>query len=162
MQASDPASGLEVLDDQVCRFIHAHGRRVDVDLRVLRRLVGRVDSREIGQLASASLGIEALAVAPLGLCEAGVDEDLDEVRIPDLSPGSIALAPERGDEAGQDDQARVEHQRGHMRHPSQVFDAVGVSEPEVPVEPVPDVVPIKQIGVALALGETLVHRVGDR
>ena len=65
--------------DQLGRFLRAHPRRVDPDFRRFGRLVGAVDAGEIGELAGARLGVEALGVARLGDGQRRIDMDLDEL-----------------------------------------------------------------------------------
>jgi hypothetical protein len=78
--------------------------------------------------------------------------DFDELARAEQVAGELALGPERGDGGGQDDEAGVGHQPGHLRDPPDVLDAVGVGEAEVLVQAVPDVVAVEQVGVeALAV-----------
>ena len=59
------------------------------------RLIGAVDAGEIGQLAGPRLGVEALDVAPLGLGQRRVDEDLDELALGQHRADHLALGAER-------------------------------------------------------------------
>src|SRR5438309_5105186 len=56
----------QLLDDEIGRFLGAHRRRVDADLRMLRRLIGTVDAGEVLELARPCLRIKPLGVALLG------------------------------------------------------------------------------------------------
>ena len=83
-------------DDQVGGRLGVHRHRVDPDVGRLGRLVGRIDAGEIGELAGARLAVEALGVAPLGLGERGVDEDLDEVAVGRPSRGPSRRSARNG------------------------------------------------------------------
>lgn len=69
---------LEVLDNLPNRILHARLIALDLDLRVLRRLVRCTDASELGDLSLAGLLVQALGVARLSDLEREVDEDLDE------------------------------------------------------------------------------------
>src|ERR1700736_2521485 len=70
---------LEELDDRNGRLLGAAARRIDAQLRGLGHLVGRVDAREVLELATARLSIQALRVARLRDCKRRVDEDFVEL-----------------------------------------------------------------------------------
>src|SRR3954469_8369055 len=65
-------------DDQLGGFLGAHRDRVDADLGLLGRLIGRADAGKVGNAAVARFGVEALGIAPLGFLERRIDVDLDE------------------------------------------------------------------------------------
>lgn len=69
---------LEVVGDDLDSLLHAGLLAVDVDLRVLGSLVRSADTSELLDLARASLLVQTLGVALLGLLDGDVNEDLDE------------------------------------------------------------------------------------
>ena len=115
----------------------------------------------MAQLPGPRLGVEPLHVPRLRDLQRDVDEDLEELaRLHPLARHPSFLAEGR-DEGDQHDQARVRHQPRHLGHPSDVLDAVGVREAEVPVQPVTHVVAVQHHRVE-ALGEqALLDAVGD-
>ena len=131
-------------------------------LRVLWRLVGGRDAGEVRYFTLACLLIEALGVAALCDVERGVDEDLDELSFFKKHPGHLTLGPERRDEAAQNHNTGVDHQLRDLADPADVLDPVRVGEPEVGVQPVPEVVAVQDVGPDPALMEALLERVGDR
>src|SRR5208283_355808 len=66
-------------DDHIRRLFRRDLRGVDVNLRGLRRFIRAVDAGEVLQLAGPGLLVQPLHVAPLGVFQLGVDEDLDEL-----------------------------------------------------------------------------------
>lgn len=91
-----------------------------------------------------------------------VYKHLHEVFVADQLACHLTLGAEGADEGGHDDHPRVHHQLGDFRHPADVFDAVGISEAEIFVQPLSDVVTVQDVG-ALALGvEFLFKGVGQR
>lgn len=69
---------IQVVGDDLDSLLDAGLLAVDVDLRVLGGLVGRTDAGELLDLTSASLLVQTLGVALLGLLDRDVNEDLDE------------------------------------------------------------------------------------
>jgi hypothetical protein len=69
---------LEVVGDDLDGLLNTGLLAVDVDLRVLRSLVGSADASELLDLAGASLLVQTLGIALLGLLNGNVNEDLDE------------------------------------------------------------------------------------
>jgi hypothetical protein len=69
---------LQVVGDDLDSLLNAGLLTVDVDLRVLRSLVGSADTGELLDLASASLLVQTLGIALLGLLNRNVNEHLDE------------------------------------------------------------------------------------
>src|SRR4051812_42451231 len=55
--------------------------RLQVNLRLFRRLVGRIDAGEVLQLPGLGLGIEALRIALHAILDRRIDEDLDELTV---------------------------------------------------------------------------------
>ena len=72
---------------------------------------------------------------------------LDELVGGHQAAGEIAVGAEGGDEGDQHDQPRIGHQPRHLRHPADVLHPVRLGEAEVLVEPVADIVPVKDVGV---------------
>ena len=98
--AAQYSTPVERRDDRVGGLFGGHRGGVDADVRILGRLVWAVDAGEVGKLAGAGLGIEALVLA-LGFRQR-VSIKLDE------SPWStmrrtISRAAERLDKRGQHD-----------------------------------------------------------
>jgi len=69
---------LEVVGDDLDGLLHAGLLAVDVDLCVLGSLIRSADTSELLDLAGASLLVQTLGVALLGLLNGNVNEDLDE------------------------------------------------------------------------------------
>ena len=132
------------------------------DLGLLGGLVGGVDAGEVDELTAARLVVETLGVALLGDRQRRVDEHLEELLGCEQRAGHRPLGPEGGDEGNEHDQTRVDHQLRDLGHAADVLHAVGVGEPEVGVQTVPDVVAIEQVGVVTAAMKLALDQVGDR
>ena len=109
----------------------------------------------------------AFLYSPLGsrgsaTAERRVHEHLDELARLEQLAGHAPLRAERRDERHQHDEAGVDHQLGHLGHAPDVLDAVGLGEAEIPVQTVPDVVAVEQVGVAPARDQPALEQVGDR
>ena len=99
---------------------------------LLGRLVGRIDAGEVLELAAPGLLVQALGIALLGDRERRVDEDLDELARRPAARAPSALGAEGRDEGGDDDEAGVDHQLGHLGDAADVLDPVGVGEARDP------------------------------
>ena len=106
--------------------------------------------------------IEPLRVTPCAFLERRVDEDLHELAVRHHLPRHPPLGAERRDEGDDHDKSRIGHQPCHLGHPADVLDAVGVREPEVAVQPVPDIVAVEDVGVAALRVQLLLEEVRDR
>src|SRR6478609_3587006 len=69
---------LKIFGDNHHRLLHTRLLAVDMNLRILGRLVRRTDPRELLDLAGLGLFVEALGIALLRLLDGDVDEDFDE------------------------------------------------------------------------------------
>ena len=122
----------EGLEDVVEGVVDGAAGGVDADVGVLGLLVGGGDAGELGDLAGAGLGVEALAVAALALLErrGHVDEEEGAAGVLDHLPHLLAGLVERRDRAADRD-AAVAGDLG--RHPADAADvglAVGLGEGE--------------------------------
>ena len=137
---------------------------VDADGRVLRLLVGAGDAGELGDLAGARLGVEALAVAALALLERRGDVDEHEVaagvlhHLADLLAGLV----ERRDRRADRDAAVPRDLGGHPADPADVGLAVGLGEGEARAQvPSYDVAVEAGDRAAAVLEDQVVQRAGD-
>ena len=91
----------EGVDDVLEGVVDGAAGGVDADVGVLRLLVGRGDAGELGDLAAAGLGVEALAVAALALLQRGghVDEEEGAAGLVDHGADLLAGLVEGGDRA---------------------------------------------------------------
>lgn len=128
---------------------------LDVDLGLQGLLVRRTDARELGDLALASLLVQALGVALLGLLDRDVDPDLDEGNA-GLAAGSlglvqltcqVAVRSVGRDEAGDGDSGAVGEELGDLGDAADVLLAVLGAEAKVLVEAEADVVAVETVGV---------------
>jgi hypothetical protein len=94
---------------------------MDMNLRLLRRLVGRTDARELLYLARLGLLVQALGIALLGDVDGDVDEDFDEGerRVGVLGVGvelarDLAVGFVGADEAGESDSGGVREEFGDL------------------------------------------------
>ncbi len=81
---------------------------MDMDLRILRRLVRRTDPRELLDLARSSFLVQTLGISLLGLLDGDVDEDFDEgergvgvLGVGVQVAGDLAVGFVGGDEGGE-------------------------------------------------------------
>merc|ERR1711988_310842 len=98
---------VQFLHDEVCCFLDAGLRGLDVHLRAIWGLIGRIHPCEAFDLALGYLLVEALGIALLYHRERRVDENLHEGQggvLVDL-PGVLAVALVGGDEPADDDGA---------------------------------------------------------
>lgn len=79
---------MKIFDNLCHRLLGAHLMAGNDNLCILRRLVRCADTGEVGNLASASLLVQTLRVALLGLLDRDVDEHLDEGQRPIFPGGS--------------------------------------------------------------------------
>src|SRR3954453_21959786 len=114
---------------------------------MLRGFVRTVDPGEVLELARARLGIEALGIALLRFAERRIDENLEELAFGHHPSDHVALGTKWRNERSQQDQAGVGHDPGDLADPADVLDAIGLSETEIPVEAVADIVAVEQEGV---------------
>src|SRR5947209_5548417 len=103
----------KLLDDQVRGRFGAELRRVDVDLGVVRDLIGAVDAGEILELPSARLGVEPLGVALFGLGQRRIDEYLDELAWWQHVADHFPLGAEGRDEGGEQDRKSTRLNSSH-------------------------------------------------
>lgn len=68
---------------------------------------------------------------------------------------------EWGDETGKCDHPRVNEQFAHLPNASQVFRAVLHAEPEIGIQTMTDIVPIKYISPEAIIVEHFLHRMGQ-
>jgi hypothetical protein len=93
------------------------------------------------------LRVEPLRISPRAFVERRIDEDFDELAVLHTLARHLSLGAEWRNEGNEHDQARVGHQPRHLGHAADVFDAVLVGKAQIPIEPMADVVTVKQIGV---------------
>lgn len=112
---------LQVVGDDLHGLLDAGLLAVDVDLRVLGSLVGRTDTSELLDLAGASLLVQTLGVALLGLLNGNVNEDLDEGKrslavlgVGVEVTGDLAVGLVGGDEGGKGDGGAVGEELGDL------------------------------------------------
>ena len=152
----------QVRNDQFGGVLRRIGDRVDPDLGVFRRLVGRIDAGEVLEVAAPRLLVEALGVPLLGHAERRVHEHLAELVLLHQLARQPPFRAERRDERHQHDQAGIHHQPRDLGDAADVLDAVGFGEAQVLVETVPHVVAIEQIRVPAQRVQLLLDDVGDR
>jgi len=69
---------LQVLRDNHHRLLDTRLLRMNMHLRILRRLIRRTNSRELFDLPRASFLVQAFGIALLGFLDGHIDEDFDE------------------------------------------------------------------------------------
>src|SRR5690242_18107067 len=99
------SAGLEVADDAIGMGFGIAEGGVEAEVRVERRLIGRVDAGEMLDLAGAGLLVEALRIALFGDRQRSVDMDLDELAGADQLASHVALGAEGRDERHQHNEA---------------------------------------------------------
>jgi len=112
---------LQVVGDDLDGLLDAGLLAVNVDLCLLRSLVGRADTSELLDLTSASLLVQTLGVTLLGLLDGDVNENLDEGqgRLVVLGVGvevtsDLAVGLVGGDEGGKGDRGAVGEELGDL------------------------------------------------
>lgn len=144
---------LEILDDDLDGILDTGLVAVDMDLGLQGLLIGGTDAGELGDLALTGLLVQALGVALLGDLDGDVDPDLDEgdagVAAGPLGlvhlAGQVAVRPVRADEASDGEGGRVGEQLGYLGDAPDVLLAVLGREPQVLVQPEPDIVAVQSI-----------------
>jgi hypothetical protein len=74
----------------------------------------------------------------------------------------LALGPERRNQGGQDDQACIDKEFGCFSDAPDIFNTVSCCKAEIAVEPVAQIIAIKEVGVAVNGKELLLDKVRDR
>ena len=115
-------------EDEVDGFFLRGLVGLDVDLRSFGGLVRGRDSGELGDLAPAGLGVQALHVAGFADRQRGVDEDLDERVVREGGAGLGAVGGQRSDERDERDVARAGEEAGDGGGATDAFGAVGGGE----------------------------------
>ena len=131
------------------------------DFRLFGRLIGTTKTGEIGQLARARQFVKAFGIARLANLDGRVDVDLDELVRGDEIAGHPPLAAERRDEAHKHNQTSLDHQLRDLGDTANVLDPIFVGEAEIAIEPVTNIVAVKQNGVPPELVQHLLEQIGD-
>jgi hypothetical protein len=112
---------VQVVGDDLDSLLNAGLPAVNVDLRVLGSLVGSADTSELLDLTGASLLVQTLGVALLGLLNGDVNEDLDEGKrslavlgVGVEIAGNLAVGLVGGDEGGKGDGGAVGEELGDL------------------------------------------------
>ena len=134
---------------------------LDMDLRRFRGFVRRRDAGELGDLATARLGVESLDVAGFADGERGVDEDLDERMVREGGAGLGAVGGQRSDQGDERDVTRTGEEAGNGGGTTDAFGAVGGGEAEVAVERDAEVVAIDADDVTAGVEESALNGFGD-
>lgn len=116
---------------------------VQMDFRIDRCFIGRVETGEILDLSGLGLGVKALRVAPHAFVDRRVNEDLDEFALRHQAPHHLALGVIGRDERANDDQTGLGQQLRYFAGAADILDPVGLGEAEVAVEAVTDVVAVQ-------------------
>jgi len=108
--ASESASLLQHRNDFLRGFIGAALDGIDDEFGGFRRFVRRVDAREIRELPTPCLAIQAFHVPGLSHLERSIHENLDEFTVADQSARRFALGAERRGERRQaiDQQGKID------------------------------------------------------
>jgi hypothetical protein len=112
---------VQVVGDDLDGLLDAGLLAVNVDLGVLGSLVGSADTSELLDLTGASLLVQTLGVALLGLLHGNVNEDLDEGKrslavlgVGVEVTGDLAVGLVGGDEGGKGDGGAVGEELGDL------------------------------------------------
>ena len=132
-----------------------------MDLRSFWSLIRGRDAGELGDLATAGLGVESLDVAGLADGERGVDEDLDERVVREGGAGLGAVGSQRSDEGDEGDMARASEEAGDGGGATHAFSAVGGGEAQVAIERDAEVVAIHADDVTAGVEEAALDGFGD-
>src|SRR3569832_1245563 len=115
-------------------LLRAPAERLEMDFGILRRLVGRIDTSEVLDLAAQGACVKALRIAPCAFLERRIDEHFDELALGHQVPHLAALGGEGRDEGDDDDQTGIGHQLGDFGDAADVLDAIRIGEAEIAVE----------------------------
>ena len=132
-----------------------------MDLGRFRGFVRGRDAGELGNLTTASLGVESLDVAGFADGERGVDEDLDERVVREGGAGLGAVGGQRSDEGDERDVARAGEESCDGGGTTDAFGAVGGGETEIAIQRDAEVVAIDADDVAAGIEETALDGFGD-
>ena len=158
------ALGVKVRDNLLNSILDRQVNILNVDLGLLRRLIGSRDTRELLDDTLTSLLVQTLRITLLGNFNGNIDVDLDERQTGALAgrgdlvqlAGSVAVLLVRGDERGDGNGARVGEQLGDLGDAADVLVTVGLAEAKVLVQSEADVVTVQTVGVHAAVLEELV------
>src|SRR5215211_6406976 len=152
---------LEIGEDLLGGLLGRLALGVDHQLRLLGRLVGVGDARELLDLTGAGLGVEALDVALLADLDRGLDVRLDEAAVHNLPRLVADLAV--GRDGGRDDRHAVAgEQVRDERDAADVRVAILLREAEALREVLADDVAVEHLERHAALAQRLDELVGDR
>ncbi len=129
-----------------------------MDLRLLRCLVGGVDTGKIRDLPSPRLLVEPLGVALFTDGERRIDKDFDKLPFTQEAAYQRPLGTERRDKGGEHDKARIHHQFRHFADPADILLPRSIIETEIATQAVAHIVPIQQIGVLALCRQRLLQR----
>ncbi len=122
-----------------------------MDFRLLRCLVGGVDTGKVANFPRPRLFIEPLGVTLFTDGEGRIDKYLDKLVGTQEVAHQLTLGTKWRDKGGEHDKARIHHEFCHLADPADILLAGRIVETEIPAQTVTHIVPIQQIGV-LALG----------
>jgi len=122
-----------------------------MNFRLLRCLVGGVDTGKIANFPRPRLFIEPLGVTLFTDGEWRIDEHLDKLVRPQEIAHQLPFGTERRDKGGEHNKARIHHEFCHLADPADILLTGSIIETEIPAQAVAHIVPIQQVGV-LALG----------
>jgi len=145
----------QVAEDAHGALLRAQLARVYPEFWFVRRFVRVVDAGEILEFASAGLLVEPLGVPLFAHLDGRVHEHFHEEKpgfVVDL-PRDVAVLPVRGYEARHGDEAGVGEELRHFAYTADVFLAVFGGKAQVVVEPVADVVAVKDVGEPVSLDQ---------
>src|SRR4029078_8925049 len=100
---------------------------------MFRWLVRAVDAGKVLELAGARLGINSFDIALLRFGERRIDENLEELALRNHPANHVALSPERRNEGGEHNQARVSPQSRDFADAADVLDPVFFRESPGPL-----------------------------
>ena len=139
----------------------AVAERVEPQVSVVRRLIGRVQAREVAQFTAPRFLIEPFGITLLAYLERSVDEYLDELARFDQFARYLALGSKWRNESNDRNQVGFDKELCHLRDAANVLDWIGFSEAEIAIVSVSDIVAVEHECALAERMKLLFQIVGD-
>ena len=133
------------IEDDVHRILDAGNRGVDFHIGVLRCFERGGDPRKVLDFTCTCPFVEALYIARFTYRQGWVEEDLDEVFLPDDLAGHVTDLVGGTDEGADGDHPGIDEQLGDLCNAPDILQPVFFAEAQVVINPGTDVIPVQHL-----------------